>query len=150
MESKLRWLTVSGVSVHDWVIHWFWALGGAEAAHHDGSAWHSKTTHGLNRTERKRNRSGSQGPIKDTPQRPETSTNPHLFFSFFSGTGAWTQGPTFSHTSSPFCFRLISGRPHNFCWGLASIHNPPTFASHLAGITNMYHHAQLVFEIETY
>jgi hypothetical protein len=70
------------------------------------------------------------------------------FFFFFP---IWTQGLArarkdfyfLSHSSSPFCFTYFSYRAlHYALVGLD--YNPPIWVSHVAGMTGMYHHAQLL------
>jgi hypothetical protein len=49
-----------------------------------------------------------------------------------------------SHTRSPFCFVYFSDKVTHFCLGLASDFDPPPIASHMAGMTDVHHFAQLI------
>jgi hypothetical protein len=49
-----------------------------------------------------------------------------------------------NHTSSCFfCFSYFSNRVSHFCQGPVSDCDPPTYASHVAGTTGVYHHSWL-------
>jgi hypothetical protein len=49
-----------------------------------------------------------------------------------------------SHTPNPFCFSCFSDKVLWFWLGLPLDLDPPAYASPLVGITDMYHHAQLI------
>jgi hypothetical protein len=48
------------------------------------------------------------------------------------------------HAPNPFCFSYFSDSVLHFCLGLASVLNPPAYSSNIAGMTGVFHYAQLV------
>jgi hypothetical protein len=52
---------------------------------------------------------------------------------------------TLNHTPIPFCFSYFEDRVLYFCPGSASDLGSPPYAFWIAGISGMYHNAQLVF-----
>jgi hypothetical protein len=74
-----------------------------------------------------------------------------ISFFLFSVLGFWAQGLTlarqllYQKESDSFCLSYFSDRFLCILLRPASNHNPFTYASHVAGITDMYHKALLIF-----
>jgi hypothetical protein len=77
----------------------------------------------------------------------------HLYLFIYCGTGVWTKGLELimqmlyhlSQACSPFFALVIFQiRVLHFCPGLASYHQPITYASCVVGITGSCHHVQLI------
>jgi hypothetical protein len=72
---------------------------------------------------------------------------------FFVGIGVWTKGPSLAmqvlhhsnHAPNSFLLNYFSGMVSCFCIGLASDYDPLVYASCIAGITGVCHHAWLIF-----
>jgi hypothetical protein len=52
-----------------------------------------------------------------------------------------------SHTPGPFCFSYFSDKVLCFRLGLNLDHSTPTYASHVAGITDVHHMLGLLIEM---